>query len=32
MTPSDQHEEDKVQRALDLIRQNPGLKIADTAR
>ena len=32
MIPSDQHEEDKVQRALDLIRQNPEMKIADAAR
>jgi hypothetical protein len=32
MTPCDQHEEDKVQRALDLIRQNPEIKIANATR
>ena len=32
MPPSDQHEEEKVLAALDLIRQNKGIKAAETAR
>ena len=32
MPPADQYEEDKVQRALELLRKNPGMKIATTAR
>jgi hypothetical protein len=32
MPPSDQHEEEKVLAALDLIRKNPGIKAAEAAR
>ena len=32
MPPSDQHEEEKVLAALDLIRQNKGMKAAEAAR
>ena len=32
MPPADQHEEQKVQQALELIRQNPGMKLAEAAR
>ena len=32
MAPSDQHEEDKVQQALDIIRRNPGIKVKEAAR
>jgi hypothetical protein len=32
MPPSDQHEEEKVLAALDLIRKNPGIKVAEAAR
>ena len=32
MPPADQHEEQKVQQALELIRQNPGIKLAEAAR
>ena len=31
MPPSDQHEEEKVLAALDLIRKNPGIKAAVAA-
>ena len=32
MPPADQHKEDKVQKALELLRKNPGMKIATAAR
>ena len=32
MTPSDEHEEKKVQDALALIRENPRMKAAEAAR
>jgi hypothetical protein len=31
MPPSDQHEEEKVLAAFDLIRKNPGIKAAEAA-
>ena len=32
MPPADEHEEQKVQKALALLRENPGMKIAEAAR
>jgi hypothetical protein len=32
MSPADQHEEEKVQNALDLICQNPGMTASEAAR
>jgi hypothetical protein len=32
MGPADQHEEEKVQKALKLIKDNPGMKAAKAAR
>jgi hypothetical protein len=32
MPPNDQHKEDKVQKALALIHENPEIKIKDATR
>jgi hypothetical protein len=32
ISPNDKHEEDKVQKALALIRENPEIKIKEAAR
>ena len=31
MPPADEHKEQKVQKALALLRENPGMKIAEAA-